>query len=910
MSDTTLSSTYDPSGIEAPIYRRWEERGHFHVDADDARRPWSVVIPPPNVTAELHMGHGLNNTLQDVLARWRRMDGHDVLWVPGTDHAGIATQNVVERQLASEGTDRWELGREAFEDRVWEWVDDYGGRIIEQLKTIGCTCDWDRTRFTLDEGLSRAVREVFVRLHEEGLVYRGNYIINWCPRCGTALSDEEVEHHEREGKLYHIRYPFAGQGGDEAGDGGIVVATTRPETMLGDTAIAVNPDDERWTHLVGRTVVLPLVGRELPVVADGFVDPEFGTGLVKVTPAHDPNDFEMGRRHDLETVNVMTEDATIGEAAPERYRGLDRGEARERVVEDLRAEGRLVEVEDHAHSVGQCYRCDTVVEPRLSLQWFVRMEPLAEPALEAYRRGDLRFHPERYGKIYEHWMENIRDWCISRQLWWGHRIPVWYCRDEACGETIVAREAPETCPECGGADLEQDPDVLDTWFSSWLWPFSTMGWPEETDDLEAFYPTDTLVTGADILFFWVARMVMAGLEFTGELPFTDVVLNGMVRDHRGRTMSKSLGNGIDPMEVVDRFGADAMRYTIVSRAALGTDIQLNYQDLEEAFRVGRNFGNKIWNAARLALSLLEEEDLERDPSEEELELADRWILSRFRGAAGDVTEALEAYRMHDVAGEGYRFVWGEFCDWYLELAKPRLHGDRGEESRRAAAATLGTVLQGWLRLLHPVMPFITEEIHTRLPGHDEEDTLMFGPWPRPSEGRDDPEAEAVMDELQELVTSVRNLRGEYNVDPGQEVPLRLHRLSEEARAALEAEEDGIRRLARLSEIRVDGDAGDAREAGGAGEGADEEVGAHGVLRSGTELFVPLSGVLDLERERRRLDDEVERIEGLLRGSEQKLENRQFLEKAPEEVVEREREKHRSLQEQRARLLEKRSALST
>jgi valyl-tRNA synthetase len=902
VSDTTLSSTYDPSGIEAPIYRRWEERGHFHVDAADARRPWSVVIPPPNVTAELHMGHGLNNTLQDVLARWRRMDGHDVLWVPGTDHAGIATQNVVERQLASQGTDRWELGREAFEDRVWEWVDDYGGRIIKQLKTIGCTCDWDRTRFTLDEGLSRAVREVFVRLHEKGLVYRGNYIINWCPRCGTALSDEEVEHHERQGKLYHIRYPFAGEGGGEEGGDGIVVATTRPETMLGDTAIAVNPDDERWTHLVGRTVVLPLVGRELPVVADEFVDPEFGTGLVKVTPAHDPNDFEIGRRHDLETVNVMTEDATIGEGAPERYRGLDRYEARERVVEDLRAEGRLVEVEDHAHSVGQCYRCDTVVEPRLSLQWFVKMEPLAEPALEAYREGELRFHPERYGKIYEHWMENIRDWCISRQLWWGHRIPVWYCRDEACEETIVAREAPEVCPECGGRDLEQDPDVLDTWFSSWLWPFSTMGWPEETGDLEVFYPTDTLVTGADILFFWVARMVMAGLEFTGELPFTDVVLNGMVRDHRGRTMSKSLGNGIDPMEVVDRFGADAMRYTIVSRAALGTDIQLNYQDLEEAFRVGRNFGNKIWNAARLALSLLDEEDLARDPGAEELELADRWILSRFRGAAGDVTQALEAYRMHDVAGEGYRFVWGEFCDWYLELAKPRLHGDRGEESRRAAAATLGTVVQGWLRLLHPVMPFITEEIHTRLPGHDDEDTLMFGPWPRPAEERDDPEAEAVMDELQELVTSVRNLRGEYNVDPGQEVALRLSRISRETRAALEAEGDGIRRLARLSEIHVHGDDGE-------GDSREGEAGAHGVLRSGTELFVPLAEVLDLERERSRLEDEVERIDGLLRGSEKKLENEQFLEKAPEEVVEREREKHRSLQEQRERLLEKRSALS-
>jgi len=886
-----LSKQYDHTGIEPEIYERWEEHGYFHVEPEGADSPYVIVIPPPNVTAELHMGHGLNNTIQDVLIRWRRMDGDDAVWVPGTDHAGIATQNAVERQLDEEGSSRWDLGRDAFVDRVWEWVDEYGARIIDQLKSIGASCDWQRTRFTLDEGLSRAVREVFVQLHERGLIYRDEYIINWCPRCNTALSNEEVEHEETGGRLYHIRYPFADGDGD-----GVVVATTRPETMLGDTGLAVNPDDGRHEELVGRTLRLPLVGRELPVVEDDFVDPEFGTGVVKVTPAHDPNDFDMGERHGLETVNVLDEDARITDAAPERYRGLDRYEARERVVEDLEAEGLLVEVEDHTHSVGHCYRCDTVVEPRLSLQWFVEMEPLAEPALEAYRSGDLRFHPERYGKIYEHWLENIQDWCISRQLWWGHRIPVWYCRSEGCGETIVAREAPETCPECGSGDLEQDPDVLDTWFSSWLWPFSTLGWPEETEDLDTFYPGHTLVTGADILFFWVARMVMSGLEFMDELPFTDVVLNGMVRDHRGRAMSKSLGNGIDPMEVVDRFGADAMRYTILHKAALGTDIQLNYKDLEEAFRVGRNFGNKIWNAARFALPLLEEEHLAADPEDQRLELADRWILSRFRSAVAEVEDALSEYRMHEAARGAYDFVWGEFCDWYLELAKPRLYGDRGEASRRAAAVTLANVLQGWLRMLHPVMPFITEELYTRLPGRDEDDTLMLGPWPDPGDAWHHPEAEAQVGALQELVRTVRNLRGEYNVDPGQDVPVRLSGATEELTAALEAEGDGIRQLANLSEIRTR----DGERPG--------EPGAHAVLRSGTEVFVPLADVLDLERERDRLEGELERLEGLLEQTEQQLSNEQFLEKAPDEVVEREREKRQSLEEQHDRLLEKRSAL--
>jgi valyl-tRNA synthetase len=889
--DDTLSPRYDPSDLERRHYRRWEEGSWFHPEAAEADDPYVIVIPPPNVTAALHMGHGLNNTIQDVLIRWRRMQGRDALWLPGTDHAGIATQNVVERELAEEGLARWDLGREAFEERVWSWVDEYGARIIDQLKSIGASCDWQRTRFTLDEGLSRAVREVFVRLYEEGLVYRGQYIINWCPRCGTALSNEEVEHQETGGRLVHVRYPFA------EGEGGVTVATTRPETMLGDTALAVHPDDERYGDLVGREVILPLVGRRLAVVEDDFVDPEFGTGVVKVTPAHDPNDFEIGRRHDLETVDILEDDATISDAAPERFRGLDRFEARDRVVQELGDEGFLVEVEDHEHAVGRCYRCDTVVEPRLSLQWFVRMEPLAEPALEAYRQGELRFHPESYGTNYARWLENIRDWCISRQLWWGHRIPVWYCRSEGCGrEEIVAREAPEACPGCGGA-VEQDPDVLDTWFSSWLWPFSTLGWPEETADLEAFYPTDTLVTGPDILFFWVARMVMAGLEFMDELPFTDVVINGMVKDHLGRNMSKSLGNGIDPLEVVDRFGADALRYTLVSGSAMGADIRLNYRDLEEAFQVGRNFANKIWNAARFALEHLEPGDLRADPGSRRLELSDRWILSRLRGTAAEVTEQLGRFRLHDAAQGIYHFVWDEFCDWYLELVKPRLYGDRGEESREAAAVTLAHVMDGWLRLLHPVMPFITEELALRIPGVEDRETILTGPWPDPPEGWSDPEAERELGQLQELVGTVRNLRSEYRVQAGTEVEVRLGSVADPLRRALDAEGEGLRRLADVSAVALDG----------AGEEAGP--GARAVLRSGTEVFVPLEGVVDLEKERERLTGEIERVESLLEASRRKLDNQDFLEKAPEDVVEREREKRQSLEEQRIRLAEQREALA-
>ncbi|MDX1393750.1 MAG: valine--tRNA ligase [Gemmatimonadota bacterium] len=883
---TELAPRYDPSGLEGELYDEWVDRGLFHVAASDADDPYVIVIPPPNVTAALHMGHGLNNTIQDVLTRYRRMQGYDALYLPGTDHAGIATQNVVERTIREEGKTRFDLGREAFVERVWEWVDEYGSTIIEQLRVIGCSCDWERTRFTLDEGLSQAVREVFVRLYERGLVYRGRYIINWCPRCGTALSNEEAEHRDHTGRLYRIRYPLVGEG-----DAFVEVATTRPETMLGDTGLAVHPDDDRYRDLAGRTAILPLVGRELVVVADDYVDPEFGSGVVKLTPAHDPNDFEIARRHGLEALDVMTDAAEMNDAVPEPYRGLDRLEARERVVADLEAGGYLVGVEDHAHSLGRCYRCDTIVEPRLSDQWFVKMKPLAEPALEAYLKGDLRFHPERYGKIYQNWMENIRDWVISRQLWWGHRIPVWYCRENGCDEMVVAREDPDRCPACGG-ELEQDSDVLDTWFSSWLWPFSTLGWPEKTEDLEAFYPTDTLVTAPEILFFWVARMVMAGFEFMGELPFTDVLLNGTVRDHQGRRMSKSLGNGIDPLEVVDLYGADAMRFTLIRGAPLGTDLQLNNEDLEEAFRPGRNFANKIWNAARFALPHLS--DASDPESGAERLLADRWILSRLARVTGEIDEAFDTFRLHEVAESCHSFIWGDFCDWYLELAKRRLD-DPESGGHRVAALTLGEAMDGWLRLLHPIMPFVTEAIARRLPGRGPEDTLVMGPWPEPAADRIDEEAEGAIEALRELVGSIRALRAEYRLDPGKPLDVRLAGASAGLRRALSEERDAVRRMASLSTIDEVEDGPIAVEG---------EPGASAVLRTGGEVFIPLAGVIDLDRERERLTGETEQISGLLRATRGKLGNSGFVDNAPEEVVQRERDKLDSLAEQLERLEDK------
>lgn len=917
-----LQPQYDPRSIEADLYRRWEERGWFGADPQPVlngdAEPYVIAIPPPNVTATLHMGHGLNSTMQDVLVRWRRMQGRETLWVPGTDHAGIATQNVVERQLAAEGKTRYDLGREAFEAKVWSWVDVTGPRILEQLRSIGASCDWSRTRFTLDSGLSQAVREVFVRLYEKGLIYRGNYIINWCPRCLTALSNEEAEGEETAGKLYHIRYPLADAEGGPPGlprleDGRpyLVVATTRPETMLGDTAVAINPDDERYQGLTGREVELPLTGRRIPIVSDAYVDPEFGTGALKITPAHDPNDFEVARRHDLPAINVMTPEATLNEKAPEGFVGLDRFEAREQVVQALRAEQLLESVESHDHVVPHCYRCGTVVEPRLSLQWFVKMAPLAEPALAAARDGRVRFTPTRWTKVYEDWLENIRDWCISRQLWWGHRIPVWYCRADGCEATIVDRQDPTRCPDCGGERLEQDPDVLDTWFSSWLWPFSTLGWPEETDDLRAFYPSNTMVTAPEILFFWVARMIMAGFEFKGEAPFRDVFLHGTVRDHLGRKMSKSLGNGIDPLEVVELYGADALRYTILAGSGLGADVNLNYEELDETFAPGRNFANKVWNAARFALmNLAGEEVRPLEEVEGDLELADRWILSRLSVTTAALTRQLEAFRMQEAAETLYHFFWGELADWYLELLKPRLYQDgaesggsaAGSATRAAARATLVEVLDGVLRLMHPMMPFISEALWTRLPvpaGREREESLVIARWPEPRPEWEDREAESGMGALTELIGRVRAIRSDYRIPPKREIEVRLTHAPDGLRAALAVEGQALSRLAGVTGLMYEMD-------GGTGE---ERAGAHAVLKSGAELFIPLAGVIDLERERARLRTEIEQLEGRLRGAEKKLANENFLTKAPADVVAWEREKVADLRDHRDRISRKLAALA-
>ena len=912
-----LAPRFDPGAIEPARYGAWQEGGYFHVDAsavlDDGRDSYVIVIPPPNVTAVLHMGHGLNNTVQDVLIRWRRMQGRAALWVPGTDHAGIATQNVVERQLAAEGLHRDDVGREKFVERVWDFVNRTGGEILDQLKAIGCSLDWQRTRFTLDAELSRAVREVFVHLYQQGLIYRGEYIINWCPRCMTALSNEEAEGGEVEGTLWHIRYPLpesaagaakaAAEAGAEAvgqlADGRwyLTVSTTRPETMLGDTGVAVHPSDGRYGSLVGADVELPLTGRTIPVVADRYVDPLFGSGMVKVTPAHDPNDFEIAGRTGLDMIDIMTPEAKLGDNAPEPFRGMDRFDARAAVVSALDEAGLLGGTEPHTHSLPRCYRCDTVVDPRLSEQWFVRMTPLAEPALAASRDGTITFTPPHWRRVYEHWMENIRDWCISRQLWWGHRIPVWYC---ACGETIVASEDPTECPKCGRRELEQDPDVLDTWFSSQLWPFSVFGWPERTDDLEAFYPGQTLVTAPDILFFWVARMIMMGYEFMGEAPFTEVYLHGTVRDAQGRRMSKSLGNGIDPLEVVRAYGADAMRFTIVSQCAVGTDISLDHQNVEGAFANGRNFSNKIWNAGRFALSSLGEAPVRAlEDVREDLELEDRWILSRVADATERATANLERFRLHEVADGLYHFFWGEVCDWYLELVKARLAGvpaqggDSTEaRSREAARSTLVTVLDQALRLLHPVVPFITAELWSRLPwpeGGARPPDLIVAPWPAANAAWTDRESERRMADLRELIVEVRRLRKEYGVGEGERIAVHVRGGPPDFEATLREQAAALERLARVDSVGRDGGSG---------------VGAHAVLGNGAELFVPLETVIDLDRERERLRGERARVEAQLEGVRTRLANEAFVSRAPADVVAKERERADQLQEQASKLREK------
>jgi valyl-tRNA synthetase len=857
MQPETLQKSYEPAEVEARWYKFWEENGLFHADPHSDKPPYSLVIPPPNVTGALHMGHALNNTLQDVLCRFKRLTGHEVLWMPGTDHAGIATQNVVERQLASEDLTRHDLGREQFIDRVWQWREEYGGRIINQLKRLGASCDWQRERFTMDQGLSRAVREVFVRLWEEGLVYQGDYIINWCPRCHTALSDLESEHEEVKGGLYHIRYPF------KNGKGYLVVATTRPETLLGDTAVAVNPEDPRYKDLPDDTVLLPLLGRELPIIRDEYVSLDFGTGALKVTPAHDPHDFDLGLKHGLKAIRVMDDSGAINaEGGP--YEGLDRFAAREKVLADLEAQGLLEKKEDYMHSVGHCYRCKTMVEPILSKQWFVKVGPLAAEALKAVQTGDTKIVPEQWNKTYYEWMTNIRDWCVSRQIWWGHRIPAWYCE---CGEVIVSRETPSECPKCGAGELRQETDVLDTWFSSALWPFSTMGWPDETPELKKFYPTSVLVTAFDILFFWVARMMMMGIKFMGEIPFKDVYIHALVRDASGQKMSKSKGNVIDPLIMIDKFGTDAFRFTLAAFAAQGRDIKMS----EERIAGYRNFVNKIWNAARFTLMNLEGED---QSAQAKPNLEDRWILSRVNRTASDVAQAIEDYRFNDAASLVYQFTWHEFCDWYLELIKPFLYGD--DPARRAAArATLREVFGRVLVLLHPFMPFVTEELWHKLPGA--EGSIMQAAWPNGKGAELDEEAEAGMQLIMEVIGAVRNIRGEMGISPGQEVEVILAPHSDLAAKLLDSHAGRVMTLAKAKSVRQ------------AAPGESPEKAASAALGEVT-VHVPLAGLVDFSAEEQRLGKEINKVEKDLTTSQKKLNNEGFLAKAPQEVVDKEKAK--------------------
>ncbi|MGB4668402.1 MAG: valine--tRNA ligase [bacterium] len=869
-----LSTVYNPRVVEDKWYQYWMEGDYFRPTIDPEQEPFTIVIPPPNVTGALHMGHALDNTIQDVLIRWKRMTGVPTLWLPGTDHAGIATQARVVESLAQEGLTPQDLGREKFLERTWQWKEQYGGRIIEQLKRLGASCDWSRERFTMDEGCSRAVREVFVSLFEKGLIYRGDYIVNWCPQCGTAISDIEVEHEEEEGKLWHFRYPLID------GEGYVTVATTRPETILGDTAVAVHPEDERYRDLVGKRLVLPGVGRQIPIVADPYVDPEFGSGAVKVTPAHDPNDFLIGLRHGLEQVVVMAPDGTMNENAG-KYQGMDRLECREALVADFDREGYLVKVEDHLHAVGHCSRCDTTIEPLLSKQWFVRMKPLAEPALEAVRQGQIRFVPERFTKIYCDWLENIRDWCISRQLWWGHRIPVWYCQD--CDEIIASREDLNQCPHCGG-EVEQDPDVLDTWFSSALWPFSTLGWPDDTEDLNYFYPTSVLVTGRDIIFFWVARMIFMGLEFMQEEPFREVLIHGLVLDSQGRKMSKSLGNGIDPLEVIEEYGADTLRFMLMTSTTPGNDMRFYWERVENC----RNFANKIWNASRFALMNLT--DFQPEGIEEDqlaYSMADRWILSRLNRTIARVTEELEEYQLGEAATTLYEFIWGEFCDWYIEMIKPRLYAKEDGEGRRTSQYVLWKVLETTLRLLHPFMPFITEEIWQHLPHGGP--SICVAPWPEA--GDTDPAVEEEMERIMAVIRGVRNIRAEMNIPPGKKVPVAI-----QAPAGLQSQlEAGIPYITQLAGV------GTVTMQEPVTEKPRQAAAA---MVGGVEVYVPLEGLIDIDKEIARLRKEEQNLVKEVERVTKKLQNENFLAKAPAEVVAKEREKEKEYREKLAKVRER------
>ena len=845
-----LAKTYDPKGIEDRLYQKWLDKKYFHAEVDHSKTPFTIVIPPPNITGQLHMGHALDNTMQDILIRFKRMQGYNALWQPGTDHASIATEVKIIEKLKEQGIDKHDLGREKFLERAWDWKKEYGGRIISQLKKLGSSCDWDRERFTMDEGCNKAVTEVFCKMHEKGWIYKGSRIINWCPVCNTSISDAEVEYEEQAGHFWHIKYPLIEEDGSVSTKEFLEFATTRPETMLGDTAVAVNPDDDRYKSIIGRKVLLPIVNREIPIVADSYVDMEFGTGVVKITPAHDPNDFEVGKRHNLPVINIMNDDATINKNGG-KFEGMDRYEARKAIVEELDKMGLLVRIEDYSHNVGTHDRCKTTIEPLVKEQWFVKMDELIKPAVEAVKNGDIKLIPKRMEKTYFNWTDNIRDWCISRQLWWGHRIPAYYC--DECGEVVVAKKMPEVCPKCGCTHFTQDPDTLDTWFSSALWPFSTLGWPEQTEDLKYFYPTDVLVTGYDIIFFWVIRMIFSGYEQMGERPFKTVLFHGLVRDSQGRKMSKSLGNGIDPLEIIDQYGADALRLTLITGNAPGNDMRFYYEKVE----ANRNFANKVWNASRFIMMNMEGKEISV-PAASELEPVDKWILSKCNTLVKDVTENMENYDLGIAVQKVYDFIWDEFCDWYIEMVKPRLYNSDDAKSQNAALYTLKSVLIDALKLLHPYMPFITEEIFCTL--QSEEESIMISRWPEYSEDKNYPKEEKDIEIIKEAVRGIRNIRTEMNVAP-----------SKKATVYVVSEDEGIRRtfeegklffatLSYASEVLVQKDKTGI---------ADDAV---SVMIAGAALYIPFAELVDIQAEIERLTKEEKRLAGEIARCEGMLKN--------------------------------------
>ena len=873
-----MAKTYDPRGIEDRIYKNWEEKKYFHAEVDHSKQPFTIVIPPPNITGQLHMGHALDETMQDILIRFKRMQGYNALWQPGTDHASIATEVKVIESLKEQGITKADLGREGFLEKCWDWRKEYGGRIVNQLKKLGSSCDWDRERFTMDEGCNRAVTEVFVKMHEKGWIYKGNRIINWCPVCKTSISDAEVEYEEQHGHFWHMKYPFINEDGTVSDTEFLEFATTRPETMLGDTAVAVNPEDERYAKYVGRKVMLPIMNRPIPVVADEYVDMEFGTGVVKITPGHDPNDFEVGKRHGLPVINVLNDDVTINENGG-KYCGMDRYEARAAIVEEIKEMGLLVGIEDYSHNVGTHDRCGTTVEPMVKEQWFVKMDELIKPAIKAVETGDIRLVPKSMEKVYYNWTNNIKDWCISRQLWWGHRIPAWYCDD--CGETIVDRTAPAVCPKCGGTHLTQDPDTLDTWFSSALWPFETLGWPEMTEDLKYFYPTDVLVTGYDIIFFWVIRMIFSGFEQMGEKPFKTVLFHGLVRDAQGRKMSKSLGNGIDPLEIIRDYGADALRMTLVTGNAPGNDMRF-YTERVEA---NRNFANKIWNATRFIMMNVAEDaaDIDSNAVPANLHPEDKWILSRFNDVVKEVTDNMEKFEMGIAVQKVYDFMWGEFCDWYIEMVKPRLYLTDDADSKNAALWTLQTVLIGGLKLLHPFMPFITEEIFTTI--QQTEESIMISSWPVWRDDFNYPEDEKAIEMIKEAVRGIRNIRTERGIAPGKKAMVYVVSSSDETLGYFEKDKLFFEVLASASDAVMQKDQSGIPE------------GAFSVVLPFATLFLPMQDLIDIPAEIARLEKEEKRLEGELKRSEGMLSNERFLSKAPADKIAAEKEKQAKYKDQ-------------